>query len=199
MTSQRKTDEHQYQFTPTTVTMQPTPISIRKAGIEDNELIAALGRRTFFDSFAADNHPEDMDAYLDKAFSPNIQAAELAQPSSFFLIAEAKGVPVGYARLAETPVPPCIDSSRPIQLMRLYACNERIGSGVGSALMSACIAQTRGREYDGIWLGVWSKNRRAIRFYRKWGFSEMGTQPFLLGNDRQTDLVLWLPLKVPPQ
>jgi len=27
----------------------------------------------------------------------------------------------------------------------------------------------------------------------------VGTQPFVLGNDRQTDLVLWLPLDVPPR
>jgi len=28
---------------------------------------------------------------------------------------------------------------------------------------------------------------------------QMGTQPFVLGNDRQTDLILWLPLNVPPR
>ena len=74
-----------------------------------------------------------------------------------------------------------------------------IGSGVGAALMTACIEEATRRRYDGIWLGVWGKNIRAIRFYSQWGFVQVGTQPFVLGNDRQTDLVLWLPLDVPPR
>ena len=60
--------------------------------------------------------------------------------------------------------------------------------------MRACIAEAQRRRCDGLWLGVWGKNDRAIQFYRQWGFLQMGTQTFVLGNDRQTDLVLWLPL-----
>lgn len=175
--------------------MQQKQITIRQAGVEDNQLISTLGRQTFFDSFAADNPPKEMAAYLERAFSATIQAAELSGPSSCFLIAEAGGVPVGYAQLKEASAPSCISAQKPIRLVRLYACQRYIGSGVGAALMTACIAQAHQQQCDGIWLGVWGKNARAIRFYRKWKFSEMGTQPFLLGNDWQTDLVLWLPFQ----
>ena len=184
---------------PVTVTMQCMHITIRQAGVEDHERIASLARETFVDSFAADNRPEDMAAYLEKAFSPSIQAAELTEPSSRFLIAETGGKPVGYARLVEVLAPPCIKAKKPIQLSRLYARKRSIGSGVGAALMTACIEEATRRRYDGIWLGVWGKNIRAIRFYSQWGFVQVGTQPFVLGNDRQTDLVLWLPLDVPPR
>ena len=83
---------------PRTVTMPRMHITIRPAGVEDHERIASLARETFVDSFAADNRPEDMAAYLEKAFSPSIQAMELAEPSSRFLIAETGGKTVGYAR-----------------------------------------------------------------------------------------------------
>ena len=184
---------------PRTVTMQRMQITIRQAGVEDHERLSSLARETFVDSFAADNHPEDMAAYLEKAFSPRIQATELAEPSSRFLIAEAGGKPVGYARLVEASTPPCINAKKPIQLSRLYARKRWIGSGVGGALMTACIVEATRRQCEGIWLGVWGRNARAIRFYNQWGFVQMGTQPFLLGNDRQTDLILWLPLDVPPR
>ena len=179
--------------------MQRMHITIRQAGVEDHERIASLARETFVDSFAADNRPEDMAAYLEKAFSPSIQAAELTEPSSRFLIAETGGKPVGYARLVEVLAPPCFKAKKPIQLSRLYARKRSIGSGVGAALMSACIDEATRRRCDGIWLGVWGKNTRAIRFYSQWGFVQVGNQPFVLGNDRQTDLVLWLPLDVPPR
>lgn len=178
--------------------MQRTPITIRQAGVEDDERLASMARETFVDSFAADNRPEDMAAYLEKSFDPIIQAAELAEPSSLFLIAETGDRPVGYARLREGLAPPCIKAKKPIQLARLYARKPWIGSGVGAALMTACIDQAAGRRCDGIWLGVWGRNARAIRFYHRWGFEQVGTQPFLLGNDRQTDLIFWLPMMVPP-
>jgi ribosomal protein S18 acetylase RimI-like enzyme len=174
--------------------MSTKRISIRRAGTDDNQRLAALGRETFLDSFAADNSPLDMADYLEQSFGPDIQAAELADPASGFLIAEAEGDPVGYARLVEALPPPCIDAKKPIQLARLYADKGWIGSGVGAALMRACIADVQKRQGDGIWLGVWEKNGRAIRFYRQWGFRQVGTQPFVLGKDRQIDLVLWLPL-----
>jgi ribosomal protein S18 acetylase RimI-like enzyme len=79
-------------------------------------------------------------------------------------------------------------------LSRFYAVKGWIGRGVGPALMRACIAASRQRGAAGIWLGVWGKNERAIRFYRKWGFVQRGAQSFVLGSDHQTDLVMWLPL-----
>lgn len=174
-------------------------IHIRQAEPGDHRRIASLGRETFRDSFAADNHPQDMADYLARSFRPEIQAAELAEPSSCFLIAQAGKQAVGYARLVEATPPPCIAASRPIKLERLYAKKSWLGSGVGAALMRACIAEARRRPCDGLWLGVWGRNERAIRFYRQWGFGQMGTQTFVLGKDRQTDLVLWLPLDTATQ
>ena len=169
-------------------------ITIRRAVLQDHRLIATLGRDTFVDSFGADNHPQDMAKYLAQSFSPRIQADQLAQPGSLFLIAESGEQPVGYARLVAAPSPSCIDASKPIKLERLYADKQWIGRGVGSALIDACIAEAKALNCDGIWLGVWDKNERAIQFYRRWGFAQKGTQPFTLGHDRQNDLVMWLPL-----
>jgi diamine N-acetyltransferase len=179
--------------------MQRLRISIRQGRVEDNELLATLGRKTFFDSFAADNRPEDMAAYLADAFSPEKQASELADPLSVFLIAETGDERAGYARLLQSPAPACISSERPIQLVRLYACERWIGRGTGAALMQACIAESRKRRCDGIWLSAWDKNTRALRFYHKWGFSRVGTQTFQVGNDRQNDQILWRPLQAAPQ
>jgi ribosomal protein S18 acetylase RimI-like enzyme len=42
-----------------------------------------------------------------------------------------------------------------------------------------------------VWLGVWERNARAIAFYRKCGFADVGSQTFELGSDRQQDRVMW--------
>jgi ribosomal protein S18 acetylase RimI-like enzyme len=65
-----------------------------------------------------------------------------------------------------------------------------LGHGVGAALMQRALAEAAGRGKDAVWLGVWDRNDRAIRFYESWGFHRSGSQPFLLGFDLQTDLVM---------
>jgi GNAT superfamily N-acetyltransferase len=167
-----------------------TPIKIRYAASVDNVLLAELGRQTFSDSFAADNTPEDMAAYLAASFSPQIQAAELADPNTVFLIAEAAGKTVGFARMKESLPLPGITGARTIEIVRFYSIKARIGRGVGAALMQACLDEASRRGCDSIWLDVWKHNPRAIAFYHKWGFVEVGTAIFKLGDDLQHDLLL---------
>jgi GNAT superfamily N-acetyltransferase len=170
-------------------------IAVRYASAADNVLLAELGARTFYDSFAADNTPENMAAYLAASFSPAKQAAELADPSSVFLIAEVKGAPVGFARLRQGPPPAGITGLRPLEIARLYARQEWIGHGVGAALMQACLEEAEKRGCDTLWLDVWEHNLRARAFYRQWGFVEVGAQLFRLGDDLQNDLLMQRPVK----
>ena len=63
--------------------------------MDDAGLLAELGARTFSETFAADNSPADMAAYLASSFSEAQQAAELTDPHATFHIAETDGVAVG--------------------------------------------------------------------------------------------------------
>ncbi len=163
---------------------------VRVGKAEDAGLLVELGARTFSETFAADNTPEDMAAYLPSAFGPAQQAAELADPHCLFHIAETNGVAVGYAMLRSGNVLDGVTSNKPIELVRLYVSRESLGSGAGAALMQACIGQAKQRGYKTLWLGVWEHNHRARAFYRKWNFHEVGTHVFQLGDDPQTDILM---------
>jgi GNAT superfamily N-acetyltransferase len=165
-------------------------ITIRYATTIDNGLLAELGARTFYDSFAVDNTAENMAAYLAASFSPEKQADELTEPDSVFLLAEVERQVVGYARMREGIPPACIKGQRPIEIVRFYAVKEWIGHGVGAALMEACLNEAGKRGCDMIWLDVWERNPRGIAFYRKWGFEEVGRQTFKLGDDLQDDVLM---------
>ena len=174
--------------------MPTAAVTIRRATPADNALLAEIGARAFSDTFAADNTPENMAAYLAASFGPDRQAAELADPRGLFLIAEIEGQTAGYARLREGalpgPLPGAASAQRPMEIVRFYALKEWIGRGVGAALMTACLAEARQRGCGALWLDVWERNPRAIAFYRRWGFADVGTQAFLLGDDRQTDILM---------
>jgi GNAT superfamily N-acetyltransferase len=165
-------------------------ISIRPATTHDNNLLAELGAETFYDSFAADNTPENVTAYLAASFSPEKQAAELADANSKFLIAEIDGEVSGYARVKFGDAPSEITAQQPMEIARFYARKRWIGQGVGAQLMRSCLDEARNAGCDAVWLGVWEKNLRAIAFYGKWGFVEVGSQTFRLGDDLQHDLIM---------
>jgi GNAT superfamily N-acetyltransferase len=167
-------------------------MKIRYGTTGDAEMLAELGVRTFYDTFAKDNTPENMAVYLKQSFSPEIQLDELSQPDVVFLIAEAEGIPVGYAQLILNSRDETIKGASPLEIRRIYALQEFLGKGVGKVLMLATLNEARKRGCDCVWLGVWEKNQRAIDFYIKWGFREVGTHVFSLGNDPQTDFVMEL-------
>jgi ribosomal protein S18 acetylase RimI-like enzyme len=168
----------------------PVTISIRQATTHDNTLLAELGAETFYDSFAADNTPENVTAYLAASFSPDKQAAELADVHSKVLIAEIEGEVCGYARVKFGDAPPAVKGQKPMEIVRFYARKRWIGQGVGPQLMRSCLDEAQNAGCDVVWLGVWKKNPRAIAFYRKWGFVEVGTQTFQVGDDLQHDFIM---------
>jgi ribosomal protein S18 acetylase RimI-like enzyme len=56
--------------------------------------------------------------------------------------------------------------------------------------MKACLDEAERAGCDLVWLGVWERNPRAIAFYHKWGFEQVGTQTFQLGDDMQSDWIM---------
>jgi ribosomal protein S18 acetylase RimI-like enzyme len=169
---------------------QKVHVTIRRANSDDANLLAALGARTFEETFAVDNTSEDMATYLATHFSVSQQSAELAHPASTFLIAEVDGVAAGYAKLQAGEPPNEIEGAKPIELVRLYVLREWLGRAVGQALMRACLDEARNAGHETIWLGVWERNARAQAFYNKWDFRAVGEHMFQLGSDAQRDILM---------
>jgi diamine N-acetyltransferase len=169
-------------------------MNIRYGTTNDAKLLAELGAKTFYDTFAKDNTPQNIASYIKELFSSEIQLNELSDPDIIFLIAELDGTPIGYAKLRMNSKDESIKGMNPVELERIYALQEYLGKGIGKELMKASIKEAKERGCESIWLGVWEKNQRAIDFYRKWGFKEVGTHIFNLGEDPQNDFVMELEL-----
>jgi ribosomal protein S18 acetylase RimI-like enzyme len=171
-------------------------LTIRRASTADAATLATLGETTFTDTFGPENTPGDMAAYLATAFGEAIQRAELADARRTVFLAELGGKAVGYAVLRAGEAPACVrdGDGDAIEIERLYAATRLIGSGIGAALMGRCLSEARDRGRTTIWLGVWERNARAIAFYRRWQFADVGSHGFTLGADRQTDRVMARPV-----
>jgi diamine N-acetyltransferase len=164
-------------------------LSIRPGTNEDAEQIADFSRHTFYESFASQNRPEDMDKFLREQFTKESLMAEVGTDENIFLLAYLNEQLVGYVNLRKSPSPVELKPFRTIEIARLYTLQQMIGKGVGKALMQKAIDTAQHNSIEVIWLGVWEHNQRAINFYTRFGFSKFGEHDFVLGNDHQCD---WL-------
>lgn len=165
--------------------------TIRRGRPGDARALAALAARTFEETFGRDNTPEDMAAHLERSYGEAQQGAELASPDVVTLVAEREGELVAYAqvrRASETPA--CVMAREPVELWRFYVARAWQGRGVAGPLMLAALQAARDLGGASVWLSVWERNPRAIAFYAKCGFLDVGTKEFVVGSDRQTDRVL---------
>ena len=173
----------------------PDTTVVRRGTADDAAMLAGLAARTFSETFAADNRANDMAAYLSAHFGPAIQLAEISDPAHTYIIAERAGQPVGYALTRAGSAPTSIgDDGAALEIVRIYVDRPWFGRGVAPVLMDACIAEARLRGTRTLWLGVWERNPRAMAFYRKCGFRDVGSQSFRLGQDEQMDRVMSLRL-----
>ncbi|HMT27666.1 MAG TPA: GNAT family N-acetyltransferase [Bacteroidia bacterium] len=165
-------------------------IEIRKAVIQDYEMLAVLGRRAFYEAFGDYNDPADMQAYLDLAFNPDTIKKQLQDEDITYLVATYQHDPVGYAKLKRNSFPPELKDSKCLQLERIYVLQAYIGKKVGRTLMEECLKIASAEKYDQIWLSVWQENKRAIEFYNKWGLKVIGYKQFIIGNEINDDFVM---------
>jgi GNAT superfamily N-acetyltransferase len=165
-------------------------ITIRRAGVSDAAALAELAARTFCETFAADNNPEDLEAHLRSSYGVAQQTVELEDRDAVTLLAFKGEEPTGFAQVRRKSAPSCVSGERPVELHRFYLARSAQGTGLAAPLLRA--ARAAAEELGGrqLWLGVWERNPRAIAFYLKSGFVKVGSRVFMVGSDRQTDLVL---------
>ncbi|MBW3628606.1 MAG: GNAT family N-acetyltransferase [Gemmatimonadetes bacterium] len=166
---------------------------IRRATPGDAPALAESAARWFDETFGAYNDPADMRMYLEKAFGSAQQSAELTDPRRTTLLAEDGDGLVGYAilhRTREGEAHPGVPAGEAVEIQRFYLDGRRHGRGLAGRLMDAAIGTARELGAEVVWLSVWEHNTRAVRFYEKSGFGDVGEVKFLLGTDLQRDRVM---------
>ena len=161
-------------------------MKIRRANLDDAAALAEIAERTFRDTFAKDNTPEDLEAYVASAYGETLQRRELEDPGSLALLGQSDdGTLIAYTQMRRVRSP-----HGEVEIARFYVDRTYHGQGLAQQLMNAAVDAARELGGTTLWLGVWERNWRAIAFYAKCGFQDVGSKPFLVGSDLQTDRVM---------
>ena len=165
-------------------------LTFRPCTMSDLETLRDFSRTNFYENFAHLNTPENMEDYLNEAFDTEKLRGELSNPASFFYFLYADDILAGYLKVNEVPAQSDLQDERSLELERIYISKNVQGAGLGQYLMDHAVRFAVQREKEYLWLGVWEKNEKALGFYRKNGFYEIGTHTFVMGDDAQTDYIM---------
>jgi ribosomal protein S18 acetylase RimI-like enzyme len=163
---------------------------IRACDMSDLETLRNIAWQTYDDTFRHLNDPANMDAYLASAFTREKLQAELGNPHSTFFFLLSEGAVAGYLKVNDAAAQTDLHDPQSLELERIYVKRDFQGLGLGKALLGKAMEVARERKRTFVWLGVWEKNGNAIAFYKKMGFSRIGTHDFYMGSERQTDLIM---------
>lgn len=163
---------------------------IRHAIQRDATLLARLQEKTFRDTFEATNSPADMAEHCAMHYGTALQEREILDSNLHTLVCEDQGALIGFAQLRWKPSPIACDAKCPAEIQRLYIDKDWHGKGIAHQLMQRSITLVQALGADQVWLGVWEKNPRAISFYNKFDFVEVGAHVFMVGSDAQRDIIM---------
>ena len=168
------------------------PIEIKRIVSNDVVALQNISSQTFIETFAEVNTSENMASYLAEEFSLEKLSAELINPNIEYYFASIGKEVIGYLKLNFGIAQKELQNENSLEIERIYVSKEYLGKQVGQLLLGKAIAIANDKKLDFIWLGVWEKNQRAIRFYEKNGFVVFDEHLFILGDDKQTDLLMKL-------
>jgi ribosomal protein S18 acetylase RimI-like enzyme len=164
--------------------------TIRRAGPDDAEALAAIGQATFVETFGQLYPPRDLAVFLAEAHGVARARSDLANPAKAAWLVEAGGEVVGYALACPCKLPHAEVTPACGELDRIYVLAAHRGGGVGSRLLGEVLAWL---EKDGprrIWLGVFSENLGAQRLYARHGFEVVGTYNFVVGKTLDHEFIM---------
>lgn len=164
--------------------------TIRRATPADTEALAEIGARTFTETFAHLYPPEDLAVFLGEAYGLAATAKNLADPAKAAWLVEADGAVIGYAEAGPCGLPHPEVTPACGELKRFYLRRAWQSRGLGKPLFAEIMAWLQQDGPRDVWIGVWSENHSAQRFYEREGFEKVGEYGFRVGQTVDHEFIL---------
>lgn len=160
---------------------------VRTATGRDCPAITRIAGSVFHLACPPDTPKADMDAYVGEHLTCGAFERAVADPCRTVLVAVIGTSVVGFSVLAHDPEDVGVAAADGMpELTRCYVAEEQHGKGVAQVLMARTLEDVTGP----VRLMVNDRNARAIAFYRRNGFEEVGAVSFPCGGDVHRDVVM---------
>ena len=168
-------------------------LAIRRATAQDAQVVSALAATTFTETFGALYPPDDLAAFLREAYAVARQRTILSHPDYALWLLEDDGEAVGHIAAGPCGLPHPDAAPGDGEIKRLYLRQGWQNGGHGARLMDAAMDWLLRDGPRTLWVGVWSENHGAQRFYGRYGFGKVGEYLFPVGATRDLEFILRRP------
>ena len=165
-------------------------LAIRRATVEDAAALSSLATATFVETFGHLYEREDLQAFLDDSYAMEKQATILGHPDYAVWLLEADGRPVGHCAAGPCGLPHPDVAPGDGELKRLYVLREAQNGGWGGKLFETALDWLLRDGPRRLWIGVWSENLGAQRFYGRYDFTRVGEYIFPVGAQQDLEFIL---------
>lgn len=142
--------------------MTDNSLKIRTANLADIAAIQRVAGTTWRSTYAGQIPTDDIEQFLDSAYSLRSLTASISRLGDGFIVAESGGEVIGYVMAG-------LNRDGAPELYAIYVLEEHHGSGTGHVLWDAALAALARRGHDRMCCWVLASNVRARRFYERRG------------------------------
>ena len=167
---------------------------ITRATVKDAEIVQKIAAATFLETYSAVNSEKNMQDYLASHYTLDQFITELNHPFSEFYLAVLNQKIIGFLKINFGEAQTELQDKTALEIERIYVLSDFHGKKIGQLLFNKAIEIAKKDNLSYLWLGVWEKNPKAIRFYEKNGLTVFNKHLFQLGDEEQTDLMMKIEL-----
>lgn len=162
--------------------------------------LISFGREEFTRTFGHLYDPKDLADYLVEGYQTSLYEHWIESDDyHIFAAFNDEGALVGYSLVSPCglPLEKCghdiAYAATCGEIKRMYIHPSTFGTGLANELMMTSLNWLKGRNYgDRIYLGVFSENFRAQKFYHKHGFEKVGEYGFEVGDHIDREFIFKL-------
>lgn len=172
----------------TNTNIQPV---IRRATTGDAKMLAELGATTFTETFGHLYSREDLHTFLAEFHSQNAWTRKLSDSDVATWIAGLDDTtPIGFIAAGPCKLP--VENPEPTagEIRMLYVLKSHHNLRLGSRLMDIGLEWLEAQGRTPLYVGVWSENIGAQRFYERYGFEKFGEYGFPVGETVDREFIL---------
>jgi len=160
--------------------LEPT---FRNATRDDALCISVLAAHVFVHTYATFGIREAIAREVTEELSTSAMAALLANPDVRFIVAEVANHLVGFVQLKLHAENTAVASHNAVEVVRLYVLERFASSGVGTGLLAKAEALAAAHGGQHTWLTTWVGNTRALAFYLRRGYTELGPTTYIFQGE----------------
>jgi GNAT superfamily N-acetyltransferase len=158
-------------------------ITFRPARRDDALCVSVLSTQVFLDTYAMQGISPVLAREVLAQHDLATYERALADPGATILVAECAGYLVGFSVVNDGVGHDLVPEAAAAELHRLYVQERFTRRGVGRDLLRHAEKAAAARGADTLWLTAWTGNARALLFYPRCGYDDVGATVYSFGGD----------------